>query len=54
MQLTGNKENFTEDYFAWWLKEFASKENDPKLAAKAKIYAEIIFDTHVLTNLGKI
>jgi len=50
VKLTGNKANFTEDYFAWWLTELASKENDPKLAAKAKIYAEIIVDTHVLTN----
>jgi hypothetical protein len=48
VQLTGNKENFTADYFAWWLAELASKENNPKLAANATLYAEIIVDTHDL------
>ena len=50
VQLTGNKENFTADYFAWWLAELASKENNPKLAAKATLYAEILVDTHDLKN----
>ncbi len=39
VQLTGNKGHFTEDYFAQW-PELASKEDNPKLAAKADIPIE--------------
>ncbi len=48
--LTGNKERFTEAYLAWWFEGLAAKENCPKLAAKAALYAEILVEKHDLTN----
>ena len=42
--LTGNKGRFTEAYLAWWFEGRAAKENFPKLAAKAALYAEILVE----------
>ena len=48
VQLTGNKEQFTEAYLAWWFEGLAAKENCPKLAAKATLYAQILVENHDL------
>jgi hypothetical protein len=48
--LNGNNEQFTEDYLARWFEGLAAKENCPKLAAKATLYAEIIVGTHDMNN----
>ncbi len=37
--LTSNKERFTQAYLAGWFEGLAAKENCPKLAAKATLYA---------------
>ena len=42
--------DFTEAYLAWWIEGLAAKENCPKLAAKAKLYAEFLVETHDLTT----
>ncbi len=51
--LTGNKERLTEAYLARWFEGLASKENYPKLAAKAKRYAEILVEENdLMTGLS--
>ena len=52
--LTGNKERLTEAYLAWWFEGLAAiKENCPKLAAKAKRYAEILVEENdLMTGLS--
>ena len=54
IQLTGNKGRLTEAYLAWWFEGLAAiKENGPKLAAKAKRYAEILVEENdLMTGLS--
>ena len=53
VQLTGNKERLTEAYLAWWFEGLAAKGNCPKLAAKAKRYAEILVEENdLMTGLS--
>ena len=46
--LIGNKERFTQDYLERWFEGLAAKENLPKLAAHAKLYAEVLVEQNDL------
>ena len=50
VQLTGNKERFTEAYLARWFEGLAAKENYPKLSVKAKHYAAILVEENDLVT----